>query len=400
MPKDYSMKNVVFINLAPLRLKQLENILSLDFDTTIFSSAISFINDYDSNRKTFSLVVLYADINDNNILLSIQTLMPYCTQLGCPVVLLSDHFTTDGKRVAIREGISSIFELKEINNPNFIATLKQTITNPPIQLDQDGEVAMSKSKKFRYQAPWGKRFFDILVSGSVLLIFFPVYAIIALLVRLESKGPIFYISKRVGVGFQIFDFYKFRTMVPDADKKLKSLDHLNQYTKDTVNATDEFSFCDECKASNKVCEQILHDDRGLPVCEKLFLKKKKEVGGTFFKLNNDPRITKLGKFLRNSSLDEIPQLFNVLKGDMSIVGNRPLPLYEAEKLTSDMFAKRFLAPAGLTGLWQITKRGKGGPMSEEDRIKLDNVYADHYGFLFDIKIILKTIPAVFQKDNV
>jgi lipopolysaccharide/colanic/teichoic acid biosynthesis glycosyltransferase len=104
--------------------------------------------------------------------------------------------------------------------------------------------------------------------------------------------------------------------------------------------------------------------------------------------------------LRNSSLDEIPQLLNVFKGDMSIVGNRPLPLYEAEKLTKDMFAKRFLAPAGLTGLWQVTKRGKGGPMSEEERISLDNTYADHYGFWFDVKLILKTIPALFQKENV
>jgi lipopolysaccharide/colanic/teichoic acid biosynthesis glycosyltransferase len=127
---------------------------------------------------------------------------------------------------------------------------------------------------------------------------------------------------------------------------------------------------------------------------------KKEGDAAFFKLTNDPRITKLGNFLRNSSIDELPQLFNVFKGDMSIVGNRPLPIYEAEKLTTDQFSKRFLAPAGITGLWQVTKRGKGGPMSEDERIGLDNEYADKFSLGMDIKILLMTIPALFQKENV
>jgi lipopolysaccharide/colanic/teichoic acid biosynthesis glycosyltransferase len=104
--------------------------------------------------------------------------------------------------------------------------------------------------------------------------------------------------------------------------------------------------------------------------------------------------------MRNTSIDELPQLFNVLKGDMSIVGNRPLPLYEAEKLTTDQFALRFLAPAGITGLWQVTKRGKSGQMSAEERMDLDNEYAKHNSFWHDIKIILRTIPVLFQKENV
>jgi lipopolysaccharide/colanic/teichoic acid biosynthesis glycosyltransferase len=85
---------------------------------------------------------------------------------------------------------------------------------------------------------------------------------------------------------------------------------------------------------------------------------------------------------------------------MSIVGNRPLPLYEAEKITTDQFALRFAAPAGITGLWQVTKRGKGGSMSEEERMELDNDYAKDYSFGRDIKLILKTVPALFQKENV
>ncbi len=121
--------------------------------------------------------------------------------------------------------------------------------------------------------------------------------------------------------------------------------------------------------------------------------------GVFFKIKDDPRITKFGQFLRNTSLDEIPQLFNVLIGDMSLVGNRPLPLYEAEKLTRDQIAWRFLAPAGITGLWQITKRGKDN-MSPDERIALDMEYAMKNSFWLDMKILLSTFPALLQKEKV
>jgi lipopolysaccharide/colanic/teichoic acid biosynthesis glycosyltransferase len=125
----------------------------------------------------------------------------------------------------------------------------------------------------------------------------------------------------------------------------------------------------------------------------------------FVKIVDDPRITKVGKFIRNTSIDELPQLINVIKGDMSIVGNRPLPVYEAEMLTQDSLSKRFLAPAGITGLWQVELRGKGGVMSEDERKRLDNEYADHfkdgkYSFWYDIGLILRTIPAMFQKSAV
>ena len=123
------------------------------------------------------------------------------------------------------------------------------------------------------------------------------------------------------------------------------------------------------------------------------------------KIVDDPRITRVGKFIRNTSIDELPQLINVIKGDMSIVGNRPLPVYEAELLTEDALSKRFLAPAGITGLWQVELRGKGGNMSEEERKRLDNEYADHFrgnnfSFWYDIKLILRTIPALLQRSAV
>ncbi len=144
------------------------------------------------------------------------------------------------------------------------------------------------------------------------------------------------------------------------------------------------------------------------ICETLFLYQKKiqeEENSSFIKIVDDPRITKVGKFIRNTSIDELPQLINVLKGDMSLVGNRPLPVYEAEFLTQDQLSTRFLAPAGITGLWQVELRGKGGDMSEEERIELDNKYADiftsgKYTLWYDIKLLLRTIPALFQQSTV
>ena len=129
-------------------------------------------------------------------------------------------------------------------------------------------------------------------------------------------------------------------------------------------------------------------------------QRNNEQKNSFVKLENDPRITKVGHFIRKYSIDELPQLFNILKGDMSIVGNRPLPLYEAELLTKDDYIDRFMAPAGLTGLWQVEKRGDAGKLSAEERKQLDIKYAQNYSFWMDIKIILKTITAFIQKENV
>ena len=116
------------------------------------------------------------------------------------------------------------------------------------------------------------------------------------------------------------------------------------------------------------------------------------------KLRKDPRITRIGRFLRMTSLDELPQLFNVLRGEMSIVGNRPLPLYEAELMTRDEWAMRFFAPAGLTGLWQTIGVHKD-KLTTEERVKIDIEYAEKFSFLLDIKILFRTLPAMLQKEE-
>ncbi|MEO1021622.1 MAG: sugar transferase [Bacteroidota bacterium] len=240
-----------------------------------------------------------------------------------------------------------------------------------------------------------KRTLDILISLAALAVLSPVLLVVIIAMKLESKGPVFYVSKRVGQHYKIFDLYKFRTMFVNADQKLDSLKHLNQYT-----SADEETpeMCCSCNRDNPCSPVLFHD--GQSICERLYIRRKqKSTTEAFVKIVNDPRITKVGRFLRNTSIDELPQLINVLKGDMSVVGNRPLPLYEAEQLTRDKASLRFEAPAGLTGLWQVTQRGKS-EITPQQRIELDNTYAKKYGVLFDLKIIFMTIPALFQSENV
>src|SRR5262249_27790299 len=150
---------------------------------------------------------------------------------------------------------------------------------------------------------------------------------------LESKGPIFYYSLRIGTGYRVFKFYKFRSMYVNADQRLKELAHLNQYAADdeVPEKQPAQTLCDQCQAAGATsCRRPLYADADM-WCEKEYADRKRKNGSAFFKFKNDPRITKIGNILRNTSIDELPQLWNVLKGDMSIVGNRPLPLYEAEK---------------------------------------------------------------------
>lgn len=243
-----------------------------------------------------------------------------------------------------------------------------------------------------------KRIFDILFSLTALILISPVLVIAAIAIKLESKGPIIYLSKRVGQQYRIFNLIKFRTMATDADLRINQIKHLNQYASTEEKETES---CSACSALGHACSPILIDANGKEICESLYLKKiHAKSESPFMKFQNDPRVTKVGQFLRSTSIDELPQLVNILIGDMSLVGNRPLPMYEAEQLTRDEAAERFLAPAGLTGLWQVTKRGKKGEMSAQERIDLDITYARKYSLGFDLKLILKTFPALLQQENV
>ncbi|MEO3406857.1 sugar transferase [Mucilaginibacter sp. CAU 1740] len=274
---------------------------------------------------------------------------------GLIIVLLSSHSDKTLKQKAaklrVHDFYTAPFAISDIRERlNFLVRFK--LIKPKL-------LELSKVVDTAYKMPAGKRFIDLVISGGMLFFLSPVMLVVAIMIKLDSKGPVFYKSKRVGTGYKVFDFYKFRSMRTDADQLLAKLSQENnQYAAEGGEKT-----------------------------------------AAFVKIKNDPRITKLGNFLRNSSLDELPQLYNILRGDMSVVGNRPLPIYEAEMLTSNEWSMRFLGPAGLTGLWQISKRGKED-MSERERKKLDNFYAQKYSVWLDLKIIVGTVPALFQKEKV
>jgi exopolysaccharide biosynthesis polyprenyl glycosylphosphotransferase len=190
-----------------------------------------------------------------------------------------------------------------------------------------------------------KRFVDIVASAILLVFLSPVLLLIALLMKLTSPGPVMFVQQRLGLNKRHFGIYKFRTMVVDAEKKMKEIEHLN------------------------------------------------EVSGPVFKIKNDPRITRLGGFLRKTSLDELPQLFNVLRGDMSLVGPRPLPIRDYQGFNKDWQRRRFSVRPGITCLWQIGGRSS---ISFEKWMELDLQYIDKWSLWLDFQILVKTIPAVLR----
>lgn len=190
-----------------------------------------------------------------------------------------------------------------------------------------------------------KRLVDVIVSFVVLVMLAPALVAIGLIVKLTSKGPVLFLQERVGLNKRRFCMYKFRTMVQNAESLLPQLEALNEAT------------------------------------------------GPVFKIRNDPRITTVGRFLRRTSLDELPQFLNVLRGDMSLVGPRPLPLRDYEGFTEDWQRRRFSVRPGITCLWQVTGRSNIG---FDQWMELDLKYLDEWSIWLDMKILAQTIPAVMK----
>jgi len=190
-----------------------------------------------------------------------------------------------------------------------------------------------------------KEVLDRVLSLVLLLLLSPFFIIIAILVKITSLGPVFFIQDRVGLNKRRFRVYKFRTMVKDAEQKQTELEDFN------------------------------------------------EVSGPVFKIKNDPRITTIGKILRKTSIDELPQLYNVLKGDMSLVGPRALPVRDYNGFHEDWYRRRFSVRPGITCLWQVNGRCS---IPFEKWMELDMEYIDHWSLWLDLKILTKTIPAVLR----
>lgn len=275
------------------------------------------------------------------------------------------------------------------------------------------ESIYSKEESFQvvglFKLPVWKRTFDIVFSLlAIIFLFLPMLLVYIIILFTCRANPI-YASSRIGTNYAVFNFLKFRSMYVDADKYIDKYKEYNQYATnsdlvddnilvdDDMVVGDDFVYDDN---SDTLSSVILIGDDDEVREEDYMTTKKDEDGKVFVKFQNDPRITPIGRFIRKYSIDELPQLINILKGDMSIVGNRPLPLYEAEKLTGDDDSDRFFGPAGLTGLWQVEKRGSGGTLSAEERKQFDIIYANNFSFLYDMNIIFRTFTAFIQKDEV
>jgi exopolysaccharide biosynthesis polyprenyl glycosylphosphotransferase len=190
-----------------------------------------------------------------------------------------------------------------------------------------------------------KRLFDVGFSSFVLLLGLPLLVAIAIVVKLSSKGPVFYRQERIGLDGKAFEMIKFRTMIDGADAMLDDLADLNQ-----------------------------------------------SEGGVLFKIRDDPRMTPVGRFLRKFSLDEIPQFLNVLRKDMSVVGPRP-PLATEVKSYDDYARRRLLVRPGITGLWQVSGRAD---LSWEDSVRLDLFYVENWSMMADFLIAIKTVKVILR----
>lgn len=397
--------NLLYIGSWPGLLSELKNSTDL-FQVTQVENGVQTQNVLIKQRKKFDCILCEAVLPGMNGLSIAKMVKGYADHSNTPFIIFSLEKDFDlFKKLLKNKGVVDDYYFVPVK----VERLYKRFSFLKDYYDKYQNKKSVEGVFQRYKIPFIKRTFDILVSLIAILILSPIFIIVTIAIRLESKGKIIYKSKRVGTGYKIFDFFKFRSMYSGADAKLKELEHLNKYNKAKKEAVQNDkeaqqlnTDCPRCKKlpDGKHCSPLLFID-GKYICEYWYKEQKKlMVGSTFIKIKDDPRITKVGKFIRNTSIDELPQLFNVLKGDMSIVGNRPLPLYEAELLTSDDWSARFMGPAGITGLWQVELRSKKGEMSEEERKSLDNEYSNNYSFWGDIKLIFRTIPALFQKENV
>ena len=344
-------------------------------------------------REKYDAALFFEQVNISKDIADIQYMRKKYP--GLYMVLVIDSLSKEEASEYLKAGINNTIKYETSQE-----ALKDLSTFLKRRKDQKIKALQLKAQNINaFRLPLWKRTFDIFFSGMAILCLSPLLIFTALAIRIESKGPIIYKSKRVGSNYQIFDFLKFRSMYTDADKHLKDFNALNQYQQEDEDIWGEEP---EAEVNEEIDEEeilLISDD--FVISEEDYINKKsKEKSNAFVKLENDPRITKIGRIIRKYSIDELPQLINILKGDMSIVGNRPLPLYEAELLTSDEHIDRFMGPAGLTGLWQGGERGEAGKLSAEERKQLDITYAKTFSFWLDIKIILKTVTAFIQKENV
>ena len=279
---------------------------------------------------------------DGQLVADFQTLDQYLRDNQVDEVVVALPFSTsyrESKRIVnmceeqgiLVRYVSHLFDLR--------------LAKAKIEMFEDEPVLTYQPRVFEGWEAVVKRVIDLSASTVMLLFLLPLLVVVALAIKLTSPGPVFFIQQRIGLNKRRFPLFKFRTMVPDAEDMLAELEHLN------------------------------------------------EVTGPVFKISKDPRITPIGRFLRKSSIDELPQLWNVFRGEMSLVGPRPLPLRDVEGFDRDRHRRRFSVRPGITCLWQVNGRSS---IPFEMWMDLDLEYIDSWSLWLDLKILLQTIPVVFK----
>lgn len=308
--------------------------------------AISFMKELHREEYRFKGIMIDVPLHK----LQLAKFLQYLSSTPCanlPVLYVSTHLTqAEQKELAashivddIVHPIRDIFTIGE--RIEFLYKVKKGTAK------KQAEAGLLKKKLYQAGSAVLKRAMDILISLALLVMLLPLMMAIAIWVSLDSRGPVFHNAYRAGKGYRVFKLYRFRTGKVGAARLVTSLSQIN----------------------------LFRDN------------------GAFLKACHNSGLTRAGKILRSTGLDHLPQLLNVLQGDMSIVGNRPLPLNEASVLTSDEFAERFNAPAGITGLWQVN----GMRDNEHERLSFDLEYAKHHSLWLDLKILLRTPKAAWEK---
>ncbi|WP_115278095.1 sugar transferase [Mycolicibacterium tokaiense] len=263
----------------------------------------------------------------------------------CQAVAVTATERLDGR------GIRDLsWELERLNIDLLVSPGVVDVAVPRLQMRPVAGLPLIHVEKPQYHGAkrFEKRLFDVVFSSAVLLAASPILLVVALAIKLTSRGPVFYRSERIGIDGTPFEMIKFRTMVQGADKLVSQLADQNE-----------------------------------------------SEGGVLFKIKEDPRVTPVGKFLRKFSIDELPQFINVLKRDMSVVGPRP-PLASEVKTYDDYAKKRLLVKPGITGLWQVSGRSD---LSWEDSVRLDMFYVENWTMISDMVIAVKTVRAVFTSSG-
>lgn len=254
-----------------------------------------------------------------SLLQDAEPIVQACEEEGIKLRFMADLFDVQVARV-------SLSEIKAI----------PLLTMEPVARDSQQLIA--------------KRILDLTLTIAALPILVPLFCLVAFAIKIESRGPVFFVQQRVGLRKHEFPMFKFRSMYEDAEERMKDLEHLN------------------------------------------------EASGPIFKITNDPRVTRIGKFIRRTSIDELPQLINVLRGEMSLVGPRPMSLRDVEKFDKGVQRKRFSVQPGLTCIWQVSGRSN---LTFDQWLELDLQYIENWSFWLDIQLLLKTVPAVvFSKGAV